>query len=55
MVEEHLAHSVLETIASLGHFEDQTGCGIAFQVDLEDALGISHQIRMLAMKLEEEI
>lgn len=55
LVEEHLARSILETIAEVGHFEERTGCGIAFQVDVEDAVGISHQIRVLAKKVEEEI
>jgi hypothetical protein len=55
LVEEHLARGILETISAVGRFEERTGCGIAFQVDVEDAVGISHQIRMLAKKVEEEI
>jgi nitrogen regulatory protein PII len=55
LVEEHLARSILETIAEVGHFEERAGCGIAFQVDVEDAVGVSHQIRMLSKKVEEEI
>jgi nitrogen regulatory protein PII len=55
LVEEHLARSILETIAEVGQFEERTGCGIAFQVDVEDAVGISHQIRMLSEKVQEEI
>lgn len=55
LVEEHLARSILETIAEVGRFEERKGCGIAFQVDVEDAVGISHQIRVLAKKVEEEL
>ncbi len=55
LVEEHLSRAILETIADVGRFEEQAGSGIAFQVDVEDAVGISHQIRMLSEKVQEEI
>jgi nitrogen regulatory protein PII len=55
LVEEHLARSILETIARVGQFEDRAGCGIAFQIDVEDAVGINHQIRMLSEKVQQEI
>jgi nitrogen regulatory protein PII len=55
LVEEHLSRTILETIAEVGEFEQRNGCGIAFQVDVEDAVGISHQIRMLSDKVQEEI
>jgi nitrogen regulatory protein PII len=55
LVEEHLARSILETISKVGRFEEKAGSGIAFQVDVEDAVGISHQIRVLSEKVQEEI
>jgi nitrogen regulatory protein PII len=55
LVEEHLARSILETISEVGQFEDRAGCGIAFQIDVEDAVGINHQIRVLSEKVQEEI
>ena len=42
--EEHLSRSILETIARVGQFDETPGAGIAFQVDVEDAVGVSHQI-----------
>ncbi|MGB5834010.1 MAG: P-II family nitrogen regulator [Thiohalocapsa sp.] len=54
LVEEHMARSILETIAKVGRFEEEAGSGIAFQVDVEDAVGISHQIRVLSEKVQEE-
>lgn len=48
LVEEHLARTILETIADVGRFEEKAGCGIAFQLDVEDAVGFSHQIRVLS-------
>lgn len=55
LVEEHLSRSILETIARTGHFDERQGKGIAFQIDVEDAVGISHQIRKLTRVVEEEI
>jgi nitrogen regulatory protein PII len=55
LVEEHLSRSILENIAKTGRFDEKPGTGIAFQVDVEDAVGISHQIRMLTEKVEQEI
>jgi nitrogen regulatory protein PII len=55
LVEEHLARGVLETVARVGEFEEKPGTGIAFQIDVEDAVGVSHQIRELTAVIEEEI
>jgi len=51
LVEEHLSREVLETISEVGEFDDTAGTGIAFQIDVEDAVGVSHQIK----KLNEEV
>ena len=55
MVEEHLSRAILETIAKVGQFEEKPGSGIAFQIDVEDAVGISHQIRELSRVVEDEL
>ena len=55
LVEEHLARPILETIARVGRFEEEPGSGIAFQIDVEDAVGVSHQIQELSPVVEEEI
>jgi len=55
LVEEHLSRHILETIAKVGEFEDKPGTGIAFQIDVEDALGVSHQIEELTSIVEEEL
>jgi nitrogen regulatory protein PII len=54
LVEEHLSRNILETIESVGGMEDK-GNGIAFQIDVEDAVGVSHQVRALMPRVEEEI
>jgi len=55
LVEEHLSRHVLEKIAAVGKFDQTSGTGIAFQVDVEDAIGVRHQMQVLAEAVEERI
>jgi nitrogen regulatory protein PII len=55
LVEEHLAKNILETISLAGKFDSTSGTGIVFQIDVEDALGVSHQIQELSEIVEEQI
>lgn len=55
LVEEHLARDILETIAEVGNFDAEPGTGIAFQLDVEDAVGITQQVARLQEVVEEEI
>ncbi|MGD8644747.1 MAG: P-II family nitrogen regulator [Chromatiales bacterium] len=55
LVEEHLSRVILETIGKVGEFDITPGTGIAFQIDVEDALGVAHQIDKLTDRVEEEI
>lgn len=55
LVEEHMSRKILEGIARECEFDEKPGTGIAFQIDVEDAVGVSHQIDTLARKVEEEI
>jgi uncharacterized protein YaaQ len=55
LVEEHLAREILETIAEVGDFEQSPGSGIAIQVDVEDAVGLSQQVAQLSQYVEEEL
>ena len=55
LVEEHLSRHVLEKIAEVGKFDQTSGTGIAFQVDVEDAIGVRHQIRVLEGTVEERL
>ncbi|MDX2507424.1 MAG: P-II family nitrogen regulator [Gammaproteobacteria bacterium] len=55
LVEEHLSRDVLEKISNVGKFDDSSGTGIAFQIDVEDAVGVSHQIRQLCETVEERL
>ena len=55
LVEEHLCRDILETIATAGEFEANEGSGIAFSIDVEDAVGISHQVSQISSLIEEEL
>lgn len=53
LVADHLSRSILEKIAELGEFDTTPGTGIAFQLDVEDAVGVSQQIRQLGSTLDD--
>lgn len=55
IVEEHLSRHILETITTVGKFDDKPGSGIAIQIDVEDAVGVSHQINQLKSTVENEL
>jgi len=55
LVEEHLCRSILEKISDVGEFDIKPGSGIAFQIDVEDAVGIKQQIASLSDVVEDEI
>ena len=55
LVEEHLSRKILEKIAQVGQFDSKAGSGIAFQIDVEDAVGILHQANSLSETVEEEL
>ena len=53
LVEEHLSRFILEEIGRVGEFDERPGTGIAFQVDVEDAIGVSHQMQRLTEEVED--
>ena len=55
LAEEHLSRDIMETIAQAGEFEGSSGAGIAFQIDVEDAIGVRHQIQALAETVEDRL
>lgn len=55
LVEEHMSRKILERIAQVGEFDEKPGTGIAFQLDVEDAVGVIHQVEKLSSVVEEEI
>ena len=54
LVEEHLSRKILEKVAEVGQFDAKPGTGIAFQIDVEDAVGVAQQVQKLT-PVEEEL
>jgi len=55
LVEQHMCRRILETISRVGDFDASPGKGIAFQINVEDAVGVQHQIKQLTESVEEEL
>jgi len=55
LVEEHLARQILEAIAEAGEFDTTSGTGIVVQIDVEDALGVAHQIETLSREVGDRL
>jgi len=53
LVEEHLSRHILEKISDVGEFDAKPGTGIAFQIDVEDAVGVAAQVEKLTDVVEE--
>lgn len=53
LVEEHLSRHILEKINDAGQLDAEPGTGIAFQLDVEDAVGIMHQAEEISHDVEE--
>jgi nitrogen regulatory protein PII len=53
LVEEHRSRHILEEIARAGSFDEEPGTGIAFQIDVEDAMGVAHQMEKISENVEE--
>jgi hypothetical protein len=54
LVGERLSRLILETIAEAGRFDEKPDSGIALRLDVEDAVGIGHQVRKLSDVVNEE-
>ena len=55
LVEEHLSRSILEKVCEIGELDETPGTGIAIQIDVEDAVGVQHQVRELVDRVEDEL
>ena len=53
LVEEHLSRHILEEISRVGEFDSKPGTGIAFQIDVEDAVGVARQQEQITAEVKE--
>ena len=54
LVVEERAREILETIAAAGNFDEEPGAGIAFEIAIEDAVGLKTQASTLLHEIEED-
>ena len=54
LVEEHLSRHILEAVAAACGFDSKPGTGVAFQIDIEDAIGLRSQIETIGREIGEE-
>ena len=52
LVEEHLSRHILEEINRIGEFDAKPGTGIAFQIDVEDVVGVGKQVEKITSEVE---
>jgi hypothetical protein len=50
-----MCRDILENIEATGRFEANPGSGIAFSIDVDDAVGVMQQVNQLSEIVEEEI
>ena len=55
LVEEHLSRAILENISGTCEFDETPGTGIAFQIDIEDAVGLASQIGTISHEIEDQL
>lgn len=55
LAEEHLSRDIMEQVATAGEFDETSGTGIAFQLDVEDVIGVKSQIQALTDAVEDRL
>ena len=55
LVEGHMSRQIMELVAERGRFDEEPGSGVIFQIDIEDAIGLSSQIETIQREIEDEI
>lgn len=53
VVEESMSRTILEKISEVAQLDEKPGTGIAFQIAIEDAVGLSAQILELSKRVED--
>lgn len=54
LVEDHHSREIMEAISTACKFETEPGTGVAVQIDIEDAIGLSGQIQSIKKDISQE-
>lgn len=55
IVEKHMCRAILEGIGQAGHFGEESGAGVALQLDIEDVVGLEQQLNVIKHEIEDQI
>ncbi len=55
LVADELSRDILETIAATGQFDEKPGSGIAFQLNIEDAVGLTSQLPVISEEIADQL
>ena len=55
IVEQHISRQIIEGIDEVVGFNDSPGSGVAFQIDIEDAIGLGSQLDVIKEEIEDQI
>lgn len=55
LVAAPLSRDILDTVSKIGRFDEEPGTGIAFQVAIEDAVGLKSQQNALIKEIEDSL
>ena len=55
LVVEERSQEILERIRDVGRFDDEPGAGVAFQIAIEDVVGLTTQMPTLMKDVEDEL
>ena len=55
LVADQISRTVLEAIAAAGQFDKRHGAGIAFQMAIEDAVGLGTQLETISHEIEDRL
>lgn len=55
LVASPYARKILETINSAGNFDEKPGSGLAFQINIEDVVGLGTQLPKIIEEIEGEV
>ena len=55
LVVEERSQEILERIRDVGRFDDEPGAGVAFQIAIEDVVGLTTQLPIMMKAVEDEL
>lgn len=55
LVVEERSQEILERIRDVGRFDEEPGAGVAFQIAIEDVVGLTTQLPIMLKEVEKEL